>query len=86
MTGYAIDVVARREFPAGSMAAGILAAADRGEIDAAQCPQLVIDYLGPSLDTTISAIGNAVWCFATHPEQWGAPRATRGGCSRRSTR
>ena len=78
MTGYAIDVVARREFPAGSMAAGILAAADRGEIDAAQCPQLVIDYLGPSLDTTISAIGNAVWCFATHPEQWDALRRDPG--------
>jgi cytochrome P450 len=78
MAGYAIDVVARREFPAGSMAAGILEAADRGDIDAAQCAQLVIDYLGPSLDTTISAIGNAVWCFATHPEQWDALRRDPG--------
>lgn len=31
---------------------------------------LFIDYLAPSLDTTISAIGNAIWLFATHPEQW----------------
>jgi cytochrome P450 len=31
---------------------------------------LFIDYLAPSLDTTISAIGNAVWLFATHPDQW----------------
>ena len=30
----------------------------------------IIDYLGPSLDTTISGLGNAVWLFATHPEQW----------------
>jgi len=31
---------------------------------------LFIDYLAPSLDTTISAIGNAVWLLATHPDQW----------------
>ena len=30
----------------------------------------IIDYLGPSLDTTIAAIGNAIWLFATHPDQW----------------
>jgi cytochrome P450 len=31
---------------------------------------MFIDYLGPSLDTTIAALGNAVWLFATHPDQW----------------
>ena len=30
----------------------------------------IIDYLAPSLDTTISALGNAIWLFATHPDQW----------------
>ncbi len=30
----------------------------------------IIDYLGPSLDTTIAALGNAIWLFATHPDQW----------------
>jgi cytochrome P450 len=69
MVRYAHDV-ASGTLPAGSMAAGILAAAERGDIDAGQCPFLMIDYLAPSLDTTISAIGNAVWLFATHPEQW----------------
>jgi cytochrome P450 len=52
------------------MAAGILAAADRGELDRAQCPLAIVDYLAPSLDTTISALGNAIWLFATHPDQW----------------
>jgi cytochrome P450 len=52
------------------MAAGILEAAARGDIEAHQCPMAIIDYLGPSLDTTVAAIGNAVWLFATHPEQW----------------
>ncbi len=56
--------------PEGSMAAGILAAAAQGEIDPSQCPLAIIDYLAPSLDTTISALGNAIWLFATHPDQW----------------
>ena len=30
----------------------------------------MIDYLAPSLDTTISAISNALHLLATHPEQW----------------
>jgi cytochrome P450 len=62
--------VASSEPPEGSMAAGILEAVARGDLSAEQCPMAIIDYLGPSLDTTISGVGNAVWLFATHPEQW----------------
>jgi cytochrome P450 len=62
--------LAQSALPEGSMAAGILAAAATGEIEAAQCPLAIVDYLAPSLDTTISALGNAIWLFATHPEQW----------------
>ncbi len=62
--------LAQSELPPHSMAAGILDAAARGEIEPAQCPLAIIDYLAPSLDTTISALGNAIWLFATHPEQW----------------
>ncbi len=69
MASFAEQVAASTP-PPGSMAAGILAAADAGELDAAQCPMAIIDYLGPSLDTTISGLGNAVWLFATHPDQW----------------
>ena len=70
MVGYAQEVATRTDLPPQSMAAGVLAAADRGEIEPSQCPMLLIDYLAPSLDTTISAIGSAVWLFATHPDQW----------------
>ncbi len=62
--------VALSELPEGSMAAGILEAVARGELSVDQCPMAIIDYLGPSLDTTISGLGNAIWLFATHPEQW----------------
>jgi cytochrome P450 len=69
MASYA-GHLAQTTLPEGSMAAGILAAAARGEIEPAQCPLAIIDYLAPSLDTTISAIGNAMWLFANHPHQW----------------
>jgi cytochrome P450 len=62
--------VASSELPEGSMAAGILEAVARGDLSAGQCPMAIIDYLGPSLDTTISGLGNAIWLFATHPVQW----------------
>ena len=70
MAAYAGSVAARGDLPENCMAAGILAAAARGDIEASQCPSLMIDYLAPSLDTTISALGSAVWLFATHPGQW----------------
>jgi cytochrome P450 len=62
--------VASSELPEGSMAAGILDAVARGDLRAAQCPMAIIDYLGPSLDTTISGLGSALWLLAEHPMQW----------------
>jgi cytochrome P450 len=70
--------LAQSTLPEHSMAAGILDAAARGEIEPAQCPLAIIDYMAPSLDTTISAIGNAIWLFATHPEQWQLLRQDSG--------
>jgi cytochrome P450 len=69
MTAYA-QHVASSVLPEGSMAAGILDAAARGDLEPDQCPMAIIDYLGPSLDTTVAALGNAIWLFATNPEQW----------------
>lgn len=59
----------------GSMSRAIWDAADRGEIEKWRAPILMNDYLGPSLDTTIAGIGNALWLFAKNPEQWDALRA-----------
>jgi cytochrome P450 len=70
MVVYARDVAARDDLPPGSMAAGVLAAAARGDIAPEQCPMLLVDYLAPSLDTTVSALGNAIWLFGQHPDQW----------------
>jgi cytochrome P450 len=70
MLRFARRVVRTRNVIEGSMAAELLSAADDGKLSHAECAPLMIDYLAPSLDTTISAISNALHLFATHPEQW----------------
>jgi cytochrome P450 len=54
----------------GSWAEAIHDAAATGEVPPEVVPVMMIDYMGPSLDTTIFAISNGVWLFAEHPEQW----------------
>jgi cytochrome P450 len=70
MMEYATNEAVRGKLKPGSWAESILDAVDRGEVPRAACPALMVDYMGPSLDTTISAISNAVWLFAHHPAQW----------------
>ena len=69
-----MDYVTNEAVPAklrpGSWADGLHAAVARGEVSAQACPAMMLNYLGPSLDTTIFAISTAVWLFANHPEQW----------------
>jgi cytochrome P450 len=51
-------------------AADIWAAHDAGEITAEEAPILVRSLLTAGLDTTINGFANAVFAFATYPEQW----------------
>jgi cytochrome P450 len=67
---FARGVVRRRSILPGSMGDDLLRAADEGKIARSECPALMIDYLVPSLDTTLSAIASALHLFATHPDQW----------------
>jgi cytochrome P450 len=67
---FARRVVRKRTFLVGSMADELLLAADQGKLSHAECPALMVDYLAPSIDTTMSAISNALYLFASHPEQW----------------
>ncbi|HEY0935104.1 MAG TPA: cytochrome P450 [Trebonia sp.] len=52
-------------------------AADRGELPRDKCPVLMLDYVTPSLDTTILGITSTIALFAQHPEQWDLLRADR---------
>jgi cytochrome P450 len=67
---FARRVVRERTVLDGSMAHELLLAADAGKLAHDECSALMIDYLAPSLDTTISAISNALYLLGTHPEQW----------------
>jgi cytochrome P450 len=70
MFEYAVGLTESRNVVPGSLGAGVLDALDRGDVEPAQCPALLLDYLAPALDTTISAVGSAVWLFGRYPEQW----------------
>jgi cytochrome P450 len=70
MLRFARRLVRERDVLAGSMAHELLTAVDEGTLAVADVPPLLIDYIAPSLDTTISAISSAIYLFATRPEQW----------------
>jgi hypothetical protein len=71
MRRYATTQAVRGKLKPGSWAEAIIDAVDRGEVDEAARPVMMIDYMGPSLDTTIYAIGRGVWLFARNPPEWG---------------
>lgn len=50
--------------------ATIYAAADGGEITEGEAGLLVRSLLSAGIDTTVTAIGNALWCLAGAPEQF----------------
>lgn len=55
--------------------AQIYEAADAGKITQEQAIMLVRSFLSAGLDTTVSALGNAVYLLATYPDQWELLRA-----------
>jgi cytochrome P450 len=77
MLGFAEQVAASGSMAPGSVGAGVLEAAARGDIEPERVAPLLVGYLAPSLDTTISGIASAVWLLAQDPDQWEALRADR---------
>ena len=70
MLRFARRVVRVRSLIEGSVGHEVLLAADAGKLSHDDCAPLMIDYIAPSLDTTMSAISNALHLFAVHPDQW----------------
>jgi cytochrome P450 len=52
----------------------IFHAVDAGELSEDEAGMLVRSFLSAGIDTTVYGLGNALYCFATHPEQWTALR------------
>lgn len=64
----------RSQVVPGSWADSVFDARDRGEITTRQARGLIIDFVTPSLDTTILAATNLLRMLSLHPEAWDAVR------------
>jgi cytochrome P450 len=75
--GYTTRLAKQEDLAPGSWGDQMLQEARAGEIEEHLLPPLLIDYLGPSIDTTISALSTAIWQFGRNPDQWTALRENR---------
>jgi cytochrome P450 len=74
MIQYAVGVERSRLRPDG-WAAQVFAAVDEGKLDADDARGLLIDYIAPSLDTTILGAGHLLYLLGAHPAQYQRVRA-----------
>ncbi len=70
MAEFAMNEAVPGELDPDGWASELYSAAEKGDLPAEKCPFMMIDYIAPSLDTTIYAISSAVYLFAQNPEQW----------------
>ncbi|MCW4351983.1 cytochrome P450 [Hoyosella sp. YIM 151337] len=54
----------------GSWASTVFDAADRGEVSTIEAKNMIIDFVAPSLDTTILATAQLLWSLGTVPGVW----------------
>ena len=66
---------ARDKLAPGGLGDVIYREADAGGVSEEEAALLVRSLLTAGVDTTVAAIGNALYCFAQHPEQWQLLRA-----------
>ena len=78
VVSYVLERLDRRDIAPGGWGEALFLAADRGEISERSARMMLIDYLTPSLDTTINAISAAVELFANNPIQWDLLREDPG--------
>lgn len=75
LRAYCLEHATPEKLRPDGWAAAIWKAADRGDVHPSKCPAMMRDYIGPSLDTTIFAIGSLIELFGQHPDQWNLVRA-----------
>lgn len=75
VAAWIMEACERTRLTEGGLGAAVYEAADTGEITPSEASLLVRSFLSAGVDTTVTGIGNALWCFATHPEQWEALKA-----------
>lgn len=77
VAGWITAACARDRLTGDGLGALVYAAADAGEITEDEAAMLVRSFLSAGVDTTVTGIGNLMWCFAQNPDQWQAVRADR---------
>ena len=75
LVDYSNTVSVPEHLEPGRWGAGIYAAVDRGELEPDAIHGVVFAYLQAGMDTTVNAIGSALFLFAEHPDQWDAVRS-----------
>lgn len=70
-----MSALRKDEMRAGSWAADLFAASEKGRLSRAEAIAAISAYVIPSLDTTILAKGHLLNNLATNPEQWDLLRA-----------
>ena len=65
-----INNCGREQLLPGSWAAQLFDAADRGEIPEEVATEMIIDYVAPSLDTTVAGTASMIRLLADNPDQW----------------
>ena len=70
MVHFAITEAVPDKLDPGGWADQLYTAAANGDLPVDMCPAMMIDYIAPSLDTTIYAISSTISLFAQNPDQW----------------
>jgi len=65
----------RQRLRPGGIGAVMYGAVDEGEITEQEAGLLVRSLLSAGIDTTVTGLGSAIYCLATHPEAFGQLRA-----------
>jgi cytochrome P450 len=70
LVDYSNTVSVPEHLTPGRWGAGIYDAVDRGDLEPEAIHGVVFAYLQAGMDTTVNAIGSALYLFAQHPDQW----------------
>lgn len=73
--GWITAACARDRLTDDGLGAMVYEAADAGDITQAEAGMLVRSFLSAGVDTTVTGIGNALWCLSQNPSQWEALKA-----------
>lgn len=69
-TAWITDRCRRDQLTPDGLGALIYQAVDDGEVDEEEAGMLVRSFLSAGVDTTVTGIGNTLWCLSRHPHEF----------------